>query len=100
MNAAMQQNHGILAGQQPAPASEIASQLGALENALDRVSRVQGLIRERLMPVSVGIPPKPPQPAMVAKALGSDMGRALNAFADRLNCIADALDDEVAALAI
>lgn len=99
MHAQNQQN-STLSNQAPTPQSEIASQLTLLEQTIDRMGRMQGLLRQRLMPVSIGIPPHPTAPAAVAKALGSDVGRTLSTFNDRLNAIADSLDEEITALAI
>lgn len=80
--------------------SEVSTQIGYLAHAVDRLANLQTTLHARLVPVSVGVPERANNAASVSPAVGSGVGQALASLTERLTSLADALDAEVAALAV
>lgn len=100
---AQQQSRAILgagsgetASRQPA---EIESEMSAIDDAISRLSSRSEVLRLRLQSVT-----RPAQPATANKALApvqaTDLGRALANFAERINALAEAVEDDAQRLAL
>lgn len=102
LNAQQQANYAgasIAGSNAPRAMGEIEGEMSSIENAISRLSARSEMLRTRLQSIS-----RPPQPATASKALApvqaTDLGRALASFAERVNMIADSVDDDTQRLAL
>lgn len=95
----MQSHCNPLPSAQPRTMSEIEQEMNSLDNAINRAASRREALSLRLAGISRSPGPQPNGKALAA-AQGTEVGRALADFAERINAIAEMLEDDLQRLAL